>query len=191
MIGGRRDWANEGQAISLTFWDLCAPFYDRAEQTNIAYNGMLQLMCELTPQGASVLEAAAGTGAVSVSVADKAKNILCTDVSGRMLNVARKKALKLDAENIMFSARSIFNTGEPDGSYDVVIASQVLHLIDEPRKAAEELKRISRGSVITSVALLKGLRGLFIRPDVGVWRIFGFAPKRELTRTAIGSFFVK
>ncbi|MDR0301733.1 MAG: hypothetical protein LBI04_05390 [Treponema sp.] len=29
------------------------------------------------------------------------------------------------------------------------------------------------------MALLKGLRGLFARPAVGVWRLIGFAPKRE------------
>ena len=163
----------------MTFWDFCAPFYDKAEQANTAYNGMLRLIRDWTPQGASVFEAAAGTGAVSVFVSDKAKNVLCTDISEKMLNIARKKAAKQGIGNIVFNMRSLFDTGEPDGSYDIVIASQVLHLIDEPWKAAEELKRISSGSVITSVALLKGLRGFFARPSVGIWRFFGFAPKRE------------
>ena len=163
----------------MTFWDFCAPFYDKAEQANTAYNGMLRLIRDLTPQGADVFEAAAGTGAVSLFVGDKAKNVLCTDISEKMLNVARKKAAKQGMGNITFSMRSLFDTGEPDESYGVVIAAQVLHLIDEPRKAAEELKRISSGSVITTVALLKGLRGFFVRPNVGIWRFLGFAPKRE------------
>jgi hypothetical protein len=72
--------------------------------------------------------------------------------------------------------------------YDVVIASQVLHLIDEPQKAAAELKRISGGSVFTTVALLKGLRGFFPRPAVGVWRLFGFAPKREFDADGYRAF---
>ena len=172
----------------MTFWDLSAPFYDKAEQTNTAYNGMLRLFRDLTPQGASVFEAAAGTGAISLFIAGKAKNILCTDISDRMLSVARKKTAKRDATNITFGIKSLFDTGEPDGSYDVVIASQVLHLIDEPQKAAEELKRISSGMVITSVALLKGLRGFFIRPAVGVWRFFGFAPKREFDADSYREF---
>jgi SAM-dependent methyltransferase len=172
----------------MTFWDFCAPFYDKAEQANTAYNGMLRQVYELTPQGASVFEAAAGTGAISVFVADKAKNVLCTDISKRMLNVARKKAAKRGIENIVFGTRSLFNTGEPDGSYDTVIASQVLHLIDEPQKAAEELKRISNGTLIATVTLLKGLRGLFARPAVGVWRFFGFAPKREFDADGFREF---
>ncbi|MCL1879974.1 MAG: class I SAM-dependent methyltransferase [Actinomycetia bacterium] len=163
----------------MTFWDFCAPFYDRAEKTNTAYSGMLRLMRDLTPPESSVFEAAAGTGAISLAVAGKAKSVHCTDLSERMLSVARKKAFKRDISNITFSNKSLFDTGEPDGAYDVVIAAQVLHLIDEPEKAAEELKRISDGTVITAVTLLKGLRGFFARPSVGLWRLLGFAPKRE------------
>ncbi|MCL2295520.1 MAG: class I SAM-dependent methyltransferase [Methanomassiliicoccaceae archaeon] len=172
----------------MTFWDLSASFYDRAEQSNTAYNGMLRSIREQTPPGARVFEAAAGTGAISLFIADKAENIICTDLSDRMLKVARKKAAKQGVENIVFSTRSLFDTGEPDGSYDVVIASQVLHLIDEPQKAAEELKRISNGSVITSVALLKGLKGFFVRPKVGIWRFLGFAPKREFDADGFREF---
>ncbi|MDR0509041.1 MAG: methyltransferase domain-containing protein, partial [Candidatus Methanoplasma sp.] len=91
----------------MTFWDFSAPFYDRVEKTNTAYEGMLRSIRELTPPEASVFEAAAGTGAISVFIADKAGNVLCTDTSDRMLKVARKKAAKHGAENIVFSTRSI------------------------------------------------------------------------------------
>ena len=150
----------------MTFWDFCAPFYDRAEKANTAYSGMLKLMHDLTPQGASVFEAAAGTGTISMAVADKSKNVHCTDLSERMLSVARKKAVKNHAQNITFSNKSVFDTGEPDATYDVVIAAQVLHLIDEPKKAAEELKRISCDTVITAVTLLKGLRGFCAKTGI-------------------------
>ncbi|MDR1559872.1 MAG: methyltransferase domain-containing protein, partial [Clostridiales bacterium] len=96
----------------MTFWDFCAPFYDRAERMNTAYTGMLDLICDLTPADASVFEAAAGTGAISLAVADKAKSVVCTDISEHMLNVARKKASKRGVGNIAFDARSLFDTGE-------------------------------------------------------------------------------
>ncbi|MDR2670248.1 MAG: class I SAM-dependent methyltransferase [Oscillospiraceae bacterium] len=134
---------------------------------------------DLTPRGAVVFETAAGTGAISLAIADKAASVLCTDLSKRMLKIARRKAERSGAGNIRFDTRSLFDTGEPDGTYDVVIASQILHLIDEPEKAAAELKRISRGLVIVPVGLLKDLRGFFIRPTMGIFRMLGFAPKRE------------
>ncbi len=172
----------------MTFWDFCAPFYDRAEHTNTAYFKMLQLMRDLTPAGASVFEAAAGTGSISLAVAGKARSVQCTDISERMLKVARKKAARAGVSNIAFNTKSLFNTGEADGAFDVVIASQVLHLTDEPEKAAEELKRISGGIVIVAVTLLKGLRGLFARPSVGIWKLLGFAPKREFDAGSFREF---
>ena len=175
----------------MTFWDFCAPFYDKAEQANTAYCGMLLQVYELTPQGASVFEAAAGTGSISLFVADKAKNVHCTDISERMLKVARKKAAKRGIENIAFSTISLFDTGEADGSYDTVIASQVLHLIDEPMSAAEELKRISSGTVITTVALLKGLRGLFARPPLEFGGFSGSPQNESLTRKVSVSSFLR
>ena len=175
----------------MTFWDFCAPFYDRVEKANTAYSDMLRLIRDLTPQGASVFEAAVGTGAISLAVADKAECVHCTDISDRMLSVARKKAAKRGVQNITFSTKSIFDTGEPDGAYDVVIAAQVLHLIDEPSIAAQELKRISGGIVITAVTLLKGLRGFFARPSVGLWRFLGFAPKREFDADGFRDFLTE
>jgi ubiquinone/menaquinone biosynthesis C-methylase UbiE len=172
----------------MTFWDFCAPFYDKAEHTNTAYSAMLRRMKELVPRGASVFEAAAGTGSISLAVADKADKVLSTDISERMLGVARKKADRQGVKNVAFAQKSLFDTGEADSSYDIVIASQILHLIDEPQKAAAELKRISGSQVITTVALLKGLKGLFARPSVGLWRILGFAPKREFDADGFRKF---
>jgi ubiquinone/menaquinone biosynthesis C-methylase UbiE len=176
----------------MTFWDFCAPFYDRVERTNkIAYSSMLRMIRDFTPQGASVFEAAAGTGAISLAVADKAGSVVCTDLSERMLRVARRKAEWQGVGNVRFDTRSMFDTGEPDNAYDVVIAAQVFHLIDHPEKAAAELKRISRGLVIAPVCPLKDLRGFFIRPTVGVWRMLGFAPKREFDAGSYRRFLVE
>ena len=59
-----------------TFWDFCAPFYDVAEGTKgRAYGEMPSVVRGLVPQGAVVLEAAAGTGAISLVVADRASSV--------------------------------------------------------------------------------------------------------------------
>jgi ubiquinone/menaquinone biosynthesis C-methylase UbiE len=174
----------------MTFWDFCAPFYDHIEKANTAYKGMVHQVRELTPRSATVFEAAAGTGEISIAIADKAASVLCTDLSSRMLNIARKKAVRQNIGNITFDTRSLFDTGEPDNAYDVVIASQVLHLIDEPEKAAAELRRISRGIVIAPVALLQDLQGFFIRPSMGLFRMIGFAPKREFTAESYREFLI-
>jgi ubiquinone/menaquinone biosynthesis C-methylase UbiE len=95
----------------MTFWDFCAPFYDRVEKMNTAYEGMLRRLRHLPSEGVSVFEAAAGTGAIIIAIADKARSILCTDLSECMLNIARKKATRQKINNITLGTRSIFDTG--------------------------------------------------------------------------------
>ena len=164
-----------------TFWDFCAPFYDFAEKTNgRAYGEMLKTVNELVPNGATVFEAAAGTGSISIAVSDKASHVTCTDISEKMRNVAQRKISKHGIQNITVEPQSIFKIEKPDNSYNVVIAGQILHLIDEPEKAALELKRITKQMVILPMSFTKHLRGS-AKLGVAIYRLFGFAPKREFT----------
>jgi ubiquinone/menaquinone biosynthesis C-methylase UbiE len=163
----------------MTFWDFCAPFYDFAEKRNgQAYGKMLDIVRSLVPQGASVLDVAAGTGSISLAASNNATSVLCTDISERMLAVAKKKAAKRGVSNIAFGNLNIFDTGKPDNAFDVVIAGQVLHLIDKPEKAAAELRRVARYMVILPLTLTKDLRGIS-RAKIRLWQLFGFSPKRE------------
>ena len=80
----------------MTFWDFSAPFYDIAEKANgQAYGRMLIKIRELIPQGSSVLEAAAGTGSISLAVADRASHVLCTDISKKRATLMRIKNILL------------------------------------------------------------------------------------------------
>jgi ubiquinone/menaquinone biosynthesis C-methylase UbiE len=175
-----------GRAETMTFWDFCAPFYDLAEKMNgRAYDGMLGAVRDIVPQGATVLEAAAGTGSISAAVSDKARSVLCTDISENMLKAARRKTA--DFANVTVAMRSIYELGEPDDSFDVVIAGQVLHLIDEPLKAAAELRRVAKSAVILPMSMTKDLRG-FSRFSINLYRLLGFAPKLEFTADEYSAF---
>jgi ubiquinone/menaquinone biosynthesis C-methylase UbiE len=175
----------------VTFWDYSAPFYDAFEKVNKrAYERMLETVRALVPAGASVLEAAAGTGSISLAVFEKAGKVLCTDLSGNMLAVARMKIKARGAANITVAERNIFSLKEGDSSFDAVIAGQVLHLIDEPEKAAAELRRVARRLVIMPVPLLKGLRGS-ARFAVQFLRLIGFAPKAEIDAAGYKKFIAE
>ncbi|MDR0301712.1 MAG: methyltransferase domain-containing protein [Treponema sp.] len=172
----------------MTFWDFCAPFYDIVERRNaIAYNDMIKTVRDVIPAGASVLEIAAGTGSVTLGIADKVKNVFCTDVSEQMLSVARKKAAKRGVKNVVFGNENIFGINKPDGAFDAVIAGQVLHLLDEPEKAAAELRRVTSGMVILPLAFTKGLKGR-AQFMLSIFKLFGFAPKRELSLSEYATF---
>jgi len=107
-----------------------------------------------------------------------------------MLSVARKKAKKHSVSNIHFANLDIFNIGKQENSFDVVIAGQVLHLLNEPEKAAAELRRVARDIVVLPMPLTKNLRGK-AKLNVGFYKLFGFAPKFEFDIDSYADFLPK
>ena len=119
--------------MSRTFWDRVAGLYDLFEWSNRKVNAAARARVgELVPAGARVLDCAAGTGEFSLAVAKRAGSVLCTDQSEAMLARARKKAARRGLSNLQFAHRDITALSDPDGSFDAVIAANVLHLLPQP-----------------------------------------------------------
>ncbi|MBE6889761.1 MAG: class I SAM-dependent methyltransferase [Ruminococcaceae bacterium] len=129
----------------MSFWDRIAGFYDISQSINgKVYSEMLDITQRLVPEGAKVLDTAAGTGALSFAAAKKAAEVVCTDLSLPMLDRARKKAVAKGVDNIRFEARNIFDLADEDETYDIVMAGNVLHLLSAPQKAVRELCRVTK-----------------------------------------------
>jgi ubiquinone/menaquinone biosynthesis C-methylase UbiE len=75
--------------------------------------------------------------------------------------------------------KNIYDLAVPNESFDVVIAGQVLHLIDNPNKAAKELRRVTARLVLLPLSFTKGLKG-FTKIKMDLYKLFGFSPKVEL-----------
>lgn len=130
--------------MSAAFWDWWARFYDLTHWSNGKVDAAAAArVAELVPAGAKVLECAAGTGAFSLAAAERAGSVLCTDLSQAMLEQAAKKAAKRGLSDITFARRDLLALPDPDGTFDVVIAANVLHLLPEPEKAVRELWRVA------------------------------------------------
>ncbi|MDE7398503.1 MAG: methyltransferase domain-containing protein [Oscillospiraceae bacterium] len=167
----------------MDFWSKFAEFYDIAERLNDkVYRKMCEITTELTPFGARVLDCAAGTGELSIAAARKAESVLCTDYSEKMLDVARKKTCKGFFDNISFERRNIFSLDDPYETYDVVIAGNVLHLLDNPVSAVKELCRVTkRGGKILLPTFMTQNKSDIARLMLKVYGKLGFAPSTEYT----------
>ena len=173
-----------------TFWDFSARFYDFAQSQNPAYKTVVDFVSQMLEAGSSVIELAAGTGEFSLACARKAKTVVCSDISENMLKIAKKKAKKQGINNISFENQNIYDIDRGDKSFDFVLAPQVLHLLDNPQKAARELKRICVKKVILPQTLVKEA-GFFAKLKINIWRIAGFAPKIDLNFDEYGKFLEK
>lgn len=96
---------------------------------------------EISPSD-EVLECACGTGLLTEVIAPRCRRLAATDFSANMLRRAEKKCGRY--RNTHFEQADITALRFPDGSFDVVVAANVIHLLDEPYRALRELDRVCR-----------------------------------------------
>lgn len=167
----------------MDFWDSIAGLYDLAESLNKSvYHEMTALTARLVPRGARVLDCAAGTGELSLAAAKRAEIVVCTDLSQKMLNNAKRKADSSGVDNIEFDKRNIFDLQDKDNTYDVVIAGNVLHLLGNPQGAIKELYRVTKigGRLLLPTFMTSGNNQMLIR----LYKLIGFNPMSEYTPKA-------
>ena len=126
------------------FWNRISGIYDFVENT---FNGKVnrniaQYVANLMDSNDVVLECGCGTGMFSVEIAKRCKNITATDFAEKMLHQAQKKCK--DCNNITFAKADITHLEYADESFDKVLAANVIHIVEDPKKAMSELWRVCK-----------------------------------------------
>lgn len=126
------------------FWDTVAPLYNFFEDI---YNGKVnkQLCAEvaaLIAPSDRVLECACGAGMLSVPIGKVCQELIATDYSTGMLKQAKKACKNLP--NVQIKRANILDLHCPDATFDKVVAGNVIHLLDNPKAALQELERVCK-----------------------------------------------
>lgn len=162
----------------MKFWDLIARLYDPLVYTLLgrAYRSMEHWAPCQVPAGCSILELGAGTGALTLPLAKGARRYVATDSSWQMLVQLRRKLQR--AGEYAVETRQLDAAGKlPEGPFDVVVAANILHLLDEPRETLRAaLGELTPGGLLLAPTFLHG-GSLFAR----VARWFGFPVRHRLT----------
>ena len=140
-------------------------FIGKYEETNpiskYLVNNFYKAFESLLPDDiASVLEAGCGAGYSADRILPLLDNATYegSDIGEDLVAIAAEKH-----PDINFDVESIYDLQREDNSYDLTIALETLEHLDEPLKALQELKRVSRKYVIVSV------------PREPIWRILNMA----------------
>ncbi len=122
-----------------TFWDKNAGRYDRFMRKDGAAYEMMYEMIQPVVRHKTVLELATGTGLIAKNIVNAAAHIEATDASPEMILEAKRdnRSAKLH-----FSVQDMFCLPYADKSFDVVIVSNALHIVPQPEKALQEIKRV-------------------------------------------------
>ncbi len=174
------------------FWDRAACVYDLfANVVNRRANRALcDVVAGLILPTDEALECACGTGLLSGVIARRCKSLIATDFSANMLRRAEKKYGRLG--NVKFERADILRLDFPDGRFDVVVAANVIHLLDEPYKALGELDRVCRpgGRIIVPTYMNRTDRGSTNGLSKAIGRA-GADFRREFTLESYRQFFAE
>ena len=121
------------------FWDRNAGRYDRfMRKDRAAYEEMYELIRPVV-KAKTVLELATGTGLIAKHIVTAATHIEATDASAEMIAEAKRDN---QSAKLHFSVQDMFHLPYTDGSFDVIIVANALHIVPQPEKALQEIKRV-------------------------------------------------
>ena len=126
------------------FWDSVAGVYDLFVNVvnRRTHTALRKIVASLIQPGDCALECACGTGLLTEVIAQRCARLTATDFAPKMLARAKKNCAAFG--NITFEQADITALGYPNGSFDAVVAGNVIHLLDNPMKALGELDRVCK-----------------------------------------------
>lgn len=172
------------------FWDKIACVYDVFaniinRETNIKLCNVVDGEISSTDD---VLECACGTGLLTKAIGEKCNSLIATDYSIKMLKIAERKLKKY--QNIKFECVDIMKLPYPNNSFDKVIAGNVIHLLNDPIKAIQELDRVCKlnGKIIIPTYMNKNNAGNVDNVSNSIDKL-GVNFKRQFNKEKYMSFF--
>ena len=160
------------------FWDKRAEKYAQkpvADQET--YNKKLEITRTYFQDDSEVLEIGCGTGSTALAHAPYVKHILATDISPAMINIAKTKAAASQIDNVSFEIQAVAGYDIRASCYDVIMAHNLLHLLEDPRAAIASVYRgLKPGGVfITSTACI-GDMSWYFRVIASMGQFIGLFP---------------
>ncbi len=171
-------------------WDKLAFCYDLfANVINRRANKKLCRVVEnLICLDDDVLECACGTGLLTGYIAKKCKSLIATDFSEQMIFRAQRKYSK--CTNVKFQKADIMKLDFADESFNVVVAANVIHLLEKPLEALAELDRVCKigGKIIIPTYIGKNKNGQQNKVTKAIGKL-GVNFKRNFTEDSYRELF--
>lgn len=163
---------------NMKFWDKVAAKYAKSPIKDMdAYEYTLGRTKSYLKKADRVLELGCGTGSTALLLAENVKHIAATDISGKMIKIAQEKAHTQNISNVDFRQMELCDLQQLDDGYDVVLALNLLHLVQSPQEAIKLLGGpLKTGGVFISKTPCLSSKAWLFTPMVKVMQFFGKAP---------------
>ena len=146
------------------FWNRFSRLYTPLQEKSNKkiYDEIINLSDKYLSNDKSMLELACGTGQFTFSFCKKCKSYIATDLSENMVDETKKRSEKIltmeERENISFSVEDAISLPYEDNSFDIVLIANAFHIMPEPLKALQEIKRVLKkeGILIAPTFIYEG-----------------------------------
>lgn len=161
------------------FWDSKAEGYAKSkisdEQT---YQRKLAETQAFLAPDMRIVEFGCGTGATAVQHAPYVQHIDAIDISDKMLEIGRGRAVEANVDNITFTQGTLAEFNADTASVDAVLGLNVIHLMPNRQEVIAEVARILKpgGIFVSSTACLGNSYLRFIKLVVPLGKLLGIMP---------------
>ena len=137
------------------FWNAVAAFYRPFMKKNSrGYDLIARELDAYLEKEMRVLELACGTGQISFRVASRVERYIATDFSENMVKRAEKRCR---IPSLSFQVADATDLDFEDGSFDMVIIANALHIMPHPEKAVKEIGRVlKKGGILCAPTFVGG-----------------------------------
>lgn len=160
------------------FWDRIAAKYAADPIADmVGYERTLEATRRFLGREVMAYEFGCGTGTTALKLAPSLARITATDVSSKMIAIARQKAEAQGVENASFEVGTPEEAPYPNGNFDVALGFNVLHLMSARAKALQGLRRMLKpgGLFISKTPCLTEM-GTLVRLAIPLMQVVGKAP---------------
>lgn len=155
-----------------TFWDFCARFYNWFEKKNKSAYETIYALIRSSVVDQNVLELATGTGMIARNIADAANVVIATDYSNQMIQQAQKQE---HPSNVFYLRANLFHLPYKDNSFPVIIISNALHIIPNPKAALLEIARVLKpNGILIAPTFTPAQMGLLKKMKLRIMCFVGF-----------------
>jgi ubiquinone/menaquinone biosynthesis C-methylase UbiE len=159
---------------SEKIWDKIADNYDKSEKRfEPIHNKTIENTRKYLKASDSVLDYGCGTGTKALELAGCVKRIQGIDISSKMIERAKRKAVENKIENVDFTHAIIFDERYKRESFDVIMAFSILHALEDHKQVLQRINELLRpgGLFISVTPCLKEKMAIRNRLELSFFRL--------------------
>lgn len=125
------------------FWDSAAYNFDKTEERfESIHKKSREFARKHLHTSHTVLDYGCGTGTTACDLASGVKQIAAIDISSKMIQLAQEKVTAAKIENISLRQGDIFDEDYEAGSFDVILAFNILHTVPDPEAVMQRAREL-------------------------------------------------